>query len=117
MAWSHEGAGGAPGVRVGDDGRVSATEHREIERKYDVEAGAALPSLVTMPGVDRVEQRPPVELDAIYLDTDDLALARARITLRRRTGGGDEGWHLKLPARKDVRRELHAPLAIHNLDT
>lgn len=89
---------------------MSATEHREIERKYDVEAGAALPSLVTLPGVDRVEQRPPVELDAIYLDTDDLALARARITLRRRTGGGDEGWHLKLPARKDVRRELHAPL-------
>ena len=47
---------------------MSATEHREIERKYDVEAGAALPSLVTLPGVDRVEQRPPVELDAIYLD-------------------------------------------------
>jgi hypothetical protein len=25
-------------------------------------------------------------------------------------GGTDEGWHLKLPVRKDTRQELHAPL-------
>ncbi|MCH8614253.1 CHAD domain-containing protein [Arsenicicoccus dermatophilus] len=89
---------------------MTATEHQEIERKYDVAGGAELPSLVTLPGVDHVEVRPAEELDAIYVDTADLALARARITLRRRTGGKDAGWHLKLPARKDVRRELHAPL-------
>jgi hypothetical protein len=32
------------------------------------------------------------------------------VTLRRRVGGDDEGWHLKLPVRKDTRQELHAPL-------
>ena len=53
----------------------------------------------------------PVEhaLEAVYLDTADLRLLRARITLRRRTGGADAGWHLKLPA-GTARRELHAPL-------
>ena len=25
-------------------------------------------------------------------------------------GGPDEGWHLKLPVRKDTRQERHAPL-------
>ncbi|AKT51084.1 CYTH and CHAD domain-containing protein [Arsenicicoccus sp. oral taxon 190] len=95
---------------------MSATEHQEIERKYAVDAGAVLPSLVTLPGVDDVSRRGPDELDAVYLDTDDLALARARITLRRRTGGKDAGWHLKLPAKKDVRRELHAPLEDHDVD-
>lgn len=89
---------------------MTATEHAEIERKYDVEAGAALPALTTVPGVARVEQAGVAELDAVYLDTEDLALSRARITLRRRTGGKDAGWHVKLPARKEVRRELQAPL-------
>ena len=36
-------------------------------------------------------------LTAAYLDTDDLRLARWRVSLRRREGGTDEGWHLKLP--------------------
>jgi hypothetical protein len=31
-------------------------------------------------------------------------------TLRRRTGGPDEGWHLKLPVGAGTRRELQAPL-------
>ena len=30
--------------------------------------------------------------------------------MRRRTGGPDEGWHLKLPVAGDTRRELHEPL-------
>ena len=34
------------------------------------------------------------ELTAVYVDTDDLALAAARVTPRRRTGGHDDGWHL-----------------------
>ncbi|WP_242418751.1 CYTH domain-containing protein, partial [Frankia sp. CpI1-P] len=38
-----------------------------------------------------------VTLDAVYYDSDDLRLARNQITLRRRTGGHDAGWHLKLP--------------------
>ena len=36
-------------------------------------------------------------LTAVYYDTDDLRLLKAGVTLRRREGGADEGWHLKLP--------------------
>jgi CHAD domain-containing protein len=50
------------------------------------------------------------ELDAVYFDTPDRDLAGHRITLRRRTGGPDAGWHLKLPAGPDARTELRAPL-------
>jgi hypothetical protein len=32
------------------------------------------------------------------------------MTIRRRSGGTDAGWHLKLPAGPDSRREVHAPL-------
>ena len=37
-------------------------------------------------------------LAATYFDTADLRLAAAGLTLRRRTGGDDAGWHLKVPA-------------------
>ena len=46
---------------------------------------------------DVTRERPRATLTAVYYDTDDLRLARSRVTLRRRTGGGDSGWHLKLP--------------------
>lgn len=84
----------------------------EIERKYDVTEATPLPDLHTLPGVRRVDQ--PVEhlLEAVYFDTDDLTLAANHITLRRRTGGDDAGWHLKLPQSSDTRRELHEPLGV-----
>ena len=47
----------------------------------------------------------------MYYDTPDLALAAARVTLRRRTGGADAGWHVKLPVAGDERHELRVPLA------
>jgi CHAD domain-containing protein len=50
------------------------------------------------------------ELDATYFDTDDLRLARSGVTLRRRAGGDDAGWHLKLPVDADTRDELQLPL-------
>jgi CHAD domain-containing protein len=83
--------------------------HLEIEAKYDVGEEFALPPLDGLAGVATVDA--PVEhvLEAVYHDTADLRLLRARITLRRRTGGPDAGWHLKLPA-GTARRELHAPL-------
>jgi CHAD domain-containing protein len=83
--------------------------HLEIETKYDVEEAFELPSLDGLDGVASVD--PPVEhgLEAVYHDAADLRLLRARVTLRRRTGGPDAGWHLKLPA-GTARRELHAPL-------
>ena len=82
----------------------------EIERKYAVEAGFVLPDLSTVPGVAAVTGPDTYHLTAVYLDTPGLDLAAARITLRRRTGGTDAGWHLKLPAGAGARREVHAPL-------
>jgi CHAD domain-containing protein len=47
-------------------------------------------------------------LDAVYHDTVDLRLARSGVTLRRRSGGADAGWHLKLPIKGDARDEIRA---------
>jgi CHAD domain-containing protein len=38
-------------------------------------------------------------LEATYFDTAGLALAQRGCTLRRREGGSDAGWHLKVPSR------------------
>ena len=86
-------------------------DHLETEQKYDVEAGFALPDFGRLagPGGRRAEPK-RYYLSATYFDTENLDLHRSRITLRRRVGGSDEGWHLKLPVRKDTRQELHAPL-------
>jgi inorganic triphosphatase YgiF len=83
--------------------------HIEVETKYDVDEGFAVPDLRGLDGVATVDAPVEHHLEAVYLDTEDLRLLRARITLRRRTGGADAGWHLKLPA-GTARRELHAPL-------
>ena len=81
----------------------------EIEQKYEADEGFELPPLA---GVLDTSMSGPVryELTATYFDTDDLVLNEHRITLRRRTGGEDAGWHLKLPVSGDTRRESHAPL-------
>lgn len=85
-------------------------DHLEIEQKFDVDDGFSRPDFGTIPGVTAAA---PVlyRLSATYYDTADMRLAAARITLRRRTGGADAGWHLKLPAAQDARRELHEPLS------
>ena len=82
----------------------------ETEHKFDVDTDFAFPDLAGLsPGV--AAAKPQVQrLAATYFDTDDLRLAGARITLRRRTGGSDAGWHVKLPVSTDTRRELHFPL-------
>jgi inorganic triphosphatase YgiF len=82
----------------------------ETEHKYDVDTDFAFPDLAGLaPGV--VAAPPEVQrLAATYFDTNDLRLAGAHITLRRRTGGSDAGWHVKLPVSSDTRRELHFPL-------
>lgn len=82
----------------------------EIEIKYDVADTFKLPLLSGIEGVTAVEKPVEEQLEATYHDTPDLALARAGVTLRRRTGGGDEGWHLKLPRTLDERLELRRPL-------
>jgi CHAD domain-containing protein len=87
---------------------------REIERKYEGPAtddDAALPDLSGVPGVANVIDKGVAELDATYYDTPDQRLAAASLTLRRRTGGDDAGWHLKLPVSDGVRDEIRAPLS------
>jgi CHAD domain-containing protein len=80
----------------------------EIERKFGVPDGFALPDLTAVPGVASVDDPVELDLDATYYDTASLALARHRMTLRRRRGGHDAGWHLKRPAGDD-RTELQLP--------
>lgn len=84
---------------------------REVERKYDVPRPGLRPSFEGVEGVGSSEPQPPVTLEATYFDTPARDLQQHRITLRRRAGGGDEGWHLKLPHAEDERTELHAPLS------
>jgi CHAD domain-containing protein len=86
------------------------SDSAEIERKYDVTPSTVLPDLLSIDGVARVERSRVFELDAVYFDTAEFALAANHITLRRRTGGDDAGWHLKLPVSDDERSELHEPL-------
>ncbi|MDO9377796.1 MAG: CYTH and CHAD domain-containing protein [Nocardioidaceae bacterium] len=81
---------------------------REIERTYELSAGDVVPSLV---GGAVLDVGPTVtrSLVTAYLDTADLALARHGVSLRRRLGGDDDGWHLKVPVATDTRTELQRP--------
>ncbi|ALO08432.1 Adenylate cyclase [Streptomyces venezuelae] len=88
-----------------------AETKREIERKYEATSGTRVPDLTRVPAVAEVVDRGVMELDAVYYDTPDLRLAADSITLRRRTGGSDEGWHLKFPVASGIRDEIRAPLA------
>jgi inorganic triphosphatase YgiF len=90
----------------------SKGDHLETEQKYDADADFVLPKLGSLPDLGGRQPAKPrrIYLSATYFDTEDLALIQHKITLRRRVGGDDEGWHLKLPVRKDTRQELHAPL-------
>jgi CHAD domain-containing protein len=84
------------------------SRYQEIERKFDADPGTPLPDLSGTGGT--VSDPVQSQLDARYFDTADARLARHHITLRRRTGGEDAGWHLKLPAGKDERTEVRLPL-------
>jgi len=96
------------------------TEHLEIEQKFDVPPEFQRPDFAALAGSfdEPVAAAAPVlyHLSATYFDTADGRLAASKITLRRRTGGTDAGWHLKLPAgianpgEVSARREVHAPL-------
>ncbi|MFJ3499877.1 MULTISPECIES: CHAD domain-containing protein [unclassified Streptomyces] len=88
-----------------------AETKREIERKYEATAGTGVPDLTRVRDVATVVDEGVVELDATYHDTPDLRLAAESITLRRRTGGSDAGWHLKFPVAAGVRDEIRAPLS------
>jgi CHAD domain-containing protein len=92
------------------------TTVRETERKYE-SARPLDPDLVAelAAAAGCVPPAAPAELalSAVYYDTADLRLIRSKLTLRRRRGGGDAGWHLKLPAGSDSRDEVRVPLGRH----
>ncbi|GGW37572.1 CHAD domain-containing protein [Streptomyces lucensis JCM 4490] len=87
-----------------------ADTKREIERKYE-SGDNGLPDLTGVDAVADVLDQGLAELDATYYDTADERLAAGSLTLRRRTGGGDAGWHLKFPVAPGVRDEIRAPLS------
>ncbi len=76
---------------------MPVTSVTETELKFRVHGLYRLPDLVSAGAVRAADDLGVATLDATYFDTDDLRLAREGITLRRRTGGDDEGWHVKLP--------------------
>src|SRR5664279_86669 len=84
--------------------------HHEVERTYQPESDALLPDFTRLARVSAVGEPVTFTLEATYFDTPGLALARAGVTLRRRTGGPDAGWHLKVPAGAG-RDEVHVPLS------
>lgn len=91
------------------------TRHLEIETKLEIGPEASLPELagrrsLTSLGLKAVADPVVHELDAVYFDTPELDLLRAKLTLRHRTGGDDAGWHLKLPAVAGARTEVGLPL-------
>ncbi|MFC4534212.1 CHAD domain-containing protein [Sphaerisporangium dianthi] len=82
----------------------------EIEDKFDVPRDFATPGFDGVRGCAEAVDQVPEKLVAVYFDTADLRLAARGITLRRRRGGHDAGWHLKLPKAKGVRNEVTHPL-------
>lgn len=87
----------------------------EMEQKYEADAGVVLPSLDGLPLVAAVSCPEVETFTEEYYDTGDLRLHRARVTVRRREGGADEGWQLKFPgdtqqAGSADQRELRLPL-------
>jgi inorganic triphosphatase YgiF len=105
--------GDAAGSAAGTPG---PTRQIEIETKLELDPDAPLPALggrkrLTAVGVVGPDEPVTHHLDAVYYDTENLDLLRSRVTLRRRTGGPDAGWHLKLPAVEGARTEVGLPLS------
>ena len=87
------------------------TRSLEIESTFDVEAATPLPDFSGLPGVAAVSGPERRDLDARYFDVAGFGLGRAGYAVRRRTGGPDEGWHIKGPKDADgARLEQHWPL-------
>lgn len=84
-------------------------QHLEIEAKFAVSESTAVPDLCTISGINSIDHEEDHSLRAEYFDTRDLRLTRAKVTLRRRTGGNDAGWHIKFPGAVG-RREIQVPL-------
>ena len=110
----------APSTATGPDTATAAggkaTRQAEIETKLEIDPEAKIPSLakrrrLAASGITGAADPQSFQLDATYYDTAGLDLLRSKMTLRRRTGGHDAGWHLKLPAVQGARTEVGLPLS------
>jgi inorganic triphosphatase YgiF len=86
------------------------TDATELEHKFEVGSDFRLPDLCQVDGIDRVGEPTTTDLDAVYFDTLDGRLQQHHILLRRRSGGTDEGWHLKVGGLAEPRTERRYPL-------
>jgi CHAD domain-containing protein len=86
-----------------------ADTQREIESKFDVAPDFALGDLDSLLESGDHLESDTVALVSVYYDTTEDDLLRSRLTLRRRTGTTDTGWHLKVPG-AGFRTELRWPL-------
>ncbi|WP_028044932.1 CYTH and CHAD domain-containing protein [Cellulomonas sp. URHE0023] len=92
-----------------------AAVHDEVELTFSVGPDTVVPGLVELVGQtrdgERLTQGEPQQhvLRATYYDTADLDLVRHHLTLRRRVGGKDAGWHLKVPGDGPERAEVRLP--------
>ena len=70
----------------------------EQEDKFDVDSDWVLPQLTELvPDGGRLDQETR-KLDNTYFDTPGAGLRSFGITLRRRVGGSETGWQLKVPS-------------------
>jgi CHAD domain-containing protein len=77
---------------------------REHEITFKVKQSWRMPDLSTLQPDGGAVDASTDELQATYFDTPQATLQRLGVTLRRRTGGADAGWHLKIsdgPARTE----------------
>lgn len=87
-----------------------AVTHREVERKYELPDGAKTRiDWGVLEGYTVVDAAVEHRLEAVYYDSADMALHRHHVALRRRRGGADDGWHVKLHE-KNGRYETQFPL-------
>jgi CHAD domain-containing protein len=94
-------------------GQAGPSTHREVEVKMRVTGDFDVTAyLHDLPGITLVGPS-TAHMRATYYDTAELTLLRWGITVRRREGGTDSGWHMKLPVADNqdgAREELHLPL-------
>ena len=90
---------------VGGDGRSVAVE---VERKFTLPEGLPMPDFAALGTMGEPRHH---DLNALYFDTAGLDLTRTGSSLRRRSGGSDAGWHLKLKGEGEhARQEITAPI-------
>ena len=100
------------------------TARRGIEATYQATGDVEVPSLVELfgslrgkPGAPASDGTPWAEgepvghsFDSTYFDTAQLDLSAAGLTLLRRAGGDDAGWHLEVPVPGSAPRVVRVPL-------